>query len=448
MPADRGKVCRLFRLLAVVAVTGYALEQVTDCVCRFAAAPVISVRDAVTLPHLPAPALTLCSQILDGASLAEALGRDVNDVEGAKLDELHWNELGNETIPNLMQKAAAGTEEALSECQLNGRPCGEAGNWSRQLQSSDGDCFTFTPREGEEIEVGHGYGVTFLLPKSVYGEVEGKMFSLVDGRFTSARQRDGGLKLSVFMHDAREPFTDLPWIQSMEPIEANQGARTEIRMAMKMFHRLNHAHIPCEPRPGYSQIQCALACHAAAASAATGITCRVPDMPTAAPLCGTAANYSALQAAFASADGAHHAIQPCRKRCPRRCDQRMYRHAMRQRHGASEDEAQRRQFRLLVYYAGEETLIYRERWGYTVSSLLGEVGGVVGLLLGLSALSVVDAVEVVVGTILRRLAAGGDKPNSVEPEISAQGKTGASHDATALKTTNPKMGSWVSGDKI
>ncbi|KAF0288178.1 Acid-sensing ion channel 4 [Amphibalanus amphitrite] len=258
------------------------------------------------------------------------------------LYDLPWDEEGNETIPYLLDVAAVGAEEALEDCRLRGRPCSTVGAWSRRLHSSVGDCFTFTPNTSEPI-------------------------------------------------------------QPQEALDVRSGGQAEVRVTLEDIERVSQRHLPCESRPGYSSARCSLLCHAEAASAATGLDCRVTDMPTTAALCGNFANYSAVQRAFTTAAGAQAAMGECRQRCPRPCRQRRYLAALGSNLG--QDETRLRQFSMRIYYGGEPVQLYRELWSYGASALVGEAGGVLGLMLGLSVLSVFEAVSHLVESIVQRVSA-------------------------------------------
>ncbi|KAF0293708.1 Acid-sensing ion channel 4-A [Amphibalanus amphitrite] len=392
---------RLPHWTVCILAAGYALVQVHDCLSRFLAEPVSSHRDTVFMDQLPTPAITLCNPILDGPTVYYIVPEDDN----MGMSDLPWHEFGNETIPYLLDVAAVGAEEALDDCRLRGQPCSTVGAWSRRLHSSVGDCFTFTPNTSEPIQLGDGYEVTFLLPSNVYGEIKEKqiMHALIGEKFIDLTHELGNMRLSVFVHPADEPFSSLPWIQPQEPLYVRSGERAEVRVTLEDIERVSQRHLPCESRPGYSSARCSLLCHAEAASAATGLDCRVTDMPTTAALCGNFANYSAVQRAFTTAAGAQAAMGECRQRCPRPCRQRRYLAAL----GSSlgQDETRLRQFSMRIYYGGEPVQLYRELWSYGASALVGEAGGVLGLMLGLSVLSVFEAVSQLVESIVQRVSA-------------------------------------------
>ena len=393
---------RLLHCVVLTLAAGYALHQVHDCVSRYLTEPVSSQEDSFYTAQIPTPAITLCNHIFDGWTM-KYLMRKTSDKH---LANLLWDEHGNDTIPNLLRYAAVDTDDALGSCLLRDQPCAAVGSWSRRLHSSAGDCFTFTPNTSDPIQVGSGYDVTFFLPRSVYNEIIDSMYVLKDDQFLEVRYDQGNLRLSVYVHDIGEPFSALPWIQPQEPVDVEPGVQAEVRIAMEVTERVSQRHLPCEPRPDYSRTRCAFLCHAAAAAASTGLDCRVTDMPTAAPLCGSFANYSALQRAFTTAAGAQPAMEPCHKQCPRPCRQRSYRASLQKSYGL--DERELRRFSVRLFYAGEETRQYREQWSYGASALVGEAGGVVGLMLGLSVLSVFEAAQQVADDILRRVSAAVD----------------------------------------
>ena len=393
---------RLLHCVVLTLAAGYALYQVHDCASRYLAEPVSSQQDSFYTAQIPPPALTLCNHIFDGLTMEYLIGKS----DDKQLGNLSWHELGNDTIPNLLRSAAVGADKALGSCLLRDQPCAAVGSWSRRLHSSAGDCFTFTPNTSDPIQVGSGYDVIFLLPSSVYNDIRETMYVLKDDQFLKVRYDQGNVRLSVHVHDIGEPFSALPWIQPQEPVDVEPGVQTEVRIAMEVTERVSQRHLPCEPRPDYSRTRCALLCHAAAAAASTGLDCHVTDMPTAAPLCGSFANYSALQRAFTTAAGAQPAMESCHKQCPRPCRQRIYRASLQKSYGL--DERELRRFSVRLFYAGEETRLYREQWSYGASALVGEAGGVVGLMLGLSVLSVFEAAQQVAGDILRRVSAAVD----------------------------------------
>ncbi|KAF0293707.1 Acid-sensing ion channel 4 [Amphibalanus amphitrite] len=389
---------RLPHWTVCILAAGYALVQVHDCLSRFLAEPVSSHRDTVFMDQLPTPAITLCNPNLSGYILDRLIFKS-----NKYLYDLPWDEEGNETIPYLLDVAAVGAKEALENCRLRGRPCSTVGAWSRRLHSSVGDCFTFTPNTSEPIQVGDGYEVTFILPHEVYRTSVETLYVLRGNSFLEVRHDRSNVRLSVFVHPPDEPFSSLPWIQPQEPLYVRPGGQAEVRVTLEDIERVSQRHLPCESRPGYSSARCSLLCHAEAASAATGLDCRVTDMPTTAALCGNFANYSAVQRAFTTAAGAQAAMGECRQRCPRPCRQRRYLAAL----GSSlgQDETRLRQFSMRIYYGGEPVQLYRELWSYGASALVGEAGGVLGLMLGLSVLSVFEAVSQLVESIVQRVSA-------------------------------------------
>ena len=389
---------RLLHFTVLTLAAGYALYQVHDCVSRFLAEPVSSQTDTFHTAQLPTPSLTLCNHLLDSRTVDYLITS--SNSHDKWLMNLPWDELGNDTIPDLLRSAAVGAEDALASCLLRGQPCTDVGSWSRRLHSSAGDCFTFTPNTSDPIQVGSGYDVTFFLPPSAYSNMQEPFVVLEDGNFLPVRYDKGNVRLSVYVHESGEPFSALPWIQPQEPVDVEPGVQAEVRVAMEVTERVSQRQLPCESRSDYSRTRCALLCHAAAATAATGLDCRVTDMPTAAPLCGNFANYSAMQRAFTTAAGSQPAMKSCQERCPRPCHQRRYRASLKKSYGRNENNLRR--FPVRVYYAGEETRLYREQWSYGVSALVGEAGGVVGLMLGLSVLSVFEAAQELSDTLFRR----------------------------------------------
>ncbi|XP_037070161.1 acid-sensing ion channel 3-like [Pollicipes pollicipes] len=341
--------------------------------------------------ELPVPALTLCNRALYTPGLA-----NLSLEPDSSLAELDWERRGADTVPWLLRHAAVGAEQALRGCRLLGRPCEELGSWERRLHLPAGDCFTFTPNVSEGMDVSGSYHVRFVLPSQVYRGLNGAM-ALTD-QLEFEEYSGNAAVLSLYLHNAADPFTTLPWIQNLKSADVPLRRPTYVRTSLNEYHKLNRRRDPCESRAGYSRVRCSLACYTAATAAASGLACHVTGMVPDAPLCGNFANYSAVQMAFTSPRAAKASVADCHRRCPEPCRHLVFtpskilyrtktiKNAATTRRLSNEARrwkvARDSSFSLDVRYFTPYVAVHDQQWAYSLSALLGEIGGVVGLMLG------------------------------------------------------------------
>ena len=426
-PRSTGHVPKAVMFLVVLSACIMSAIQAWHCIQRYQQEPVLVKRSSRQTALLSMPAFTLCNPAMDEMSVR---------AYGGEFSGLPWAEEGNRTMTKFIRDVLPRFDGFLS-CQLLNEPCDQLGSWQNRYTSGLGVCTTFLPFSNLTVnEVGAGYELTYYHNKGYYSTTAYAV--QVGDKFLSYKQKDR--RLYVFLHDIREPFTPLPWVRRLTPLQVPTGAIANVKIISSFQRRQNRRFSVChsgetgvdDDRDGdddeddgegedggdvdsdegangisedadvgsggdghYSQVRCLERCLSRATLTSANASCRTIDMMSAAPVCDTAAEYIRLLLLYN--DIAAPAVSEqaaCHRRCPPACRSIQYQpevNLYRAYSVARQDSCTLTKLRLV--YDSLEIGVEEEVWAYTVSAMLGEIGGFIGIMLGVSVVSLFQALK-------------------------------------------------------
>ncbi|XP_043199244.1 acid-sensing ion channel 4-A-like [Amphibalanus amphitrite] len=389
---------RLVWAVVIVLAATLMIQQVANCLSRYTEHPVTSVMRVTRNDTLLLPAITVC----DNTKYIRSLYR--NKTNGT-LDfaRLAWDELGSETMENFLSDVTPDRGDVIKECLLDNHTCEEVGEWRITIKYDLGRCFSFYPdaANGTTPHISAGYRLTL------------DTVDTIRNGFQVVTRTARGWK--VFVHGVHDPLTLKTWIAVNRPIELSPGQMRKEAISPEQVRSLDRAESRCRPEEDYSSVRCMERCLAAWV-VNTGYKCRTLDMDIAIPVCHNHTTYMGNQYLFdedTTNDTWH--VDECARRCPQRCDVTMFK--------TQEIQTRTNTFRiskgkLHLFYASKELFLREEKWAYELTALVGEVGGSLGITLGLSLLTVVEIIEFLIYGSSRlcqaRRTAPGEAPTAAE----------------------------------
>ena len=373
---------RVFSAAVVISALSYTIQQATQCVHRYKLQPVLTTRLTRTSRSLPVPALTLCNPSLDGF---------VAEFYDNQLSKLPWEEQGNITMTKFLRQAFPPFNRSFTDCQLLGQPCAQLGVWRHRHTSGFGICSTFVPSDGVVAhQVGGGYSLQYA-HNAWYAESD--TLSVQEG-VRLRRQDSAARRLLVFLHPSQEPFTPLPWVQQLQEMTVRPGAAARGRIQLVIERHLSRHRAPCRRRSGYSRVRCLERCLSEAELRAANASCRTVDMQAEVAMCDTAAEYTRLLERYSQvAAPAGLLLDRCHLHCPPTCEIREFQPLPVPYGYHLSDPDDSKITRIHLSFASKQVALMEQSWAYDQSALMGEIGGFVGIMLGVSVVSVMQLLQ-------------------------------------------------------
>ncbi|KAF0293021.1 ATP-binding cassette sub-family A member 3 [Amphibalanus amphitrite] len=269
----------------------------------------------------------------------------------------------------------------MIECTISGRPCDNATLQWRTEEELTRVCFTGKPLTlGDRNSERNGYFFRLRFPESA---APGAMYD-------------------VYVHEAHDTRTSFFAFNGEKNVEVPLGelVKQELRLNERLV--LSQPERPCRAEPGYSATDCLNVCFQEIVVAEAGADCGLDYFISGHPVCATPEQRYNVTAMAYRLGLRLFRESGCAPRCPPACLLRTYSLVpfsrlvrpwyLRQRVGV-----------LTLNFDSPRYARSSEEVVYDFFSGLGDIGGAMGFLLGLSFLAVLDGIARLLGWLLPRL---------------------------------------------
>ncbi|XP_066274107.1 amiloride-sensitive sodium channel subunit alpha-like [Branchiostoma lanceolatum] len=316
--------------------------------------------------------------------------------------------------------------DLIQECQFDGRPCSHR-NFTKFLDSAYGNCFTFNKEQGTPIETSTSAGPLHGLSLILYIEQEDYIPTITE---------KAGVRVVIHSNDV------FPFPES-EGFDAPPGFLTSAGLRLTSINRLGGLYGDCTLGAGhdllypgsYTQQNCIATCHQDHMVSICGCADVTYKRRPQTTYCNSSTSVVKCE------EGVKQRIASgnlsCQ--CPASCSDRVFRKSI----GLGEwpadsyldtvlsklktrtrgpgtgvlddsDRFRRNLLKVNIYYEALNFELITETPGYEVENLLGDIGGQLGLWVGMSCLSAMEILEVLadIAIILWRKMSSKERPMS------------------------------------
>ncbi|XP_037090938.1 acid-sensing ion channel 5-like [Pollicipes pollicipes] len=375
---------RLAWALVVLLCVSLLLAQVADRVHTLRHPPISTESRRVYNGSMHYPAVTICHMEGFKQSVAGRYQQRWNRNAGTFQTRWKLFPWTNVSLERFWTEATYSPRETITACQLGDRrtdgycpvTAGLSGgkhafSVSWRLQALSGACTTLRPRADLQPPPGRDCGIRLYL----------------SSRPDEYSEPSLGVGWTLTVHDPRYEWSDLSsgWYDSLSVLS---GEKVQAKLEASFLSSVDQSTDPCATADGYNMADCYQGC--VAHQLETRYGCRPPWVNGSRPLCDNAAQFEPLLHSVAARDSSQ--FGQCRERCIRPCDNNFF--SLYVMSISTMDELQRNNIsQVEIYYPTGLTAQAVQRHAYGGVQFMADVGGLLGLLLGISVLSAVQVLQ-------------------------------------------------------
>ncbi|KAF0297074.1 Acid-sensing ion channel 3 [Amphibalanus amphitrite] len=375
---------QLVWLLVALLCVAVLIAQIVDRIQTLGNPPIGTESRRVYNTSMYYPAVTICH--MEGFKRSVVSRYNQSWDRNSRAFQARWSRFPwqSATLEQLWTEASYSPQETIMTCQLgDGRNDGVCPVWagladglrsfelSWQLQPLSGGCTTLRPRADLHPRPGIETGIQLYLRSDPDEYVSPGM----------------GVGWTVTVHDPKYNWSDLAlgWYDSLSVLT---GDRVQAKLEGSFHSSVQRQDASCADVKDYNVASCHYNCIADRLEAKYG--CRPPWIAGAQPLCNDSASFEPLLSSVVRREDSLYS--ECLARCIRPCDNNFYSLYVMSVSGAAELLANNIS-QVQIYYPTGLTARAAQYRAYSGIQFLADVGGLLGLLLGVSVLSTAQVIK-------------------------------------------------------
>ncbi|CAG0895738.1 unnamed protein product [Cyprideis torosa] len=383
---------RFLWIVVVITCTFVLLLQVTICVNKLRHPGITTQTQVMFNNSLDFPAVTVCQR--QGFKLSQLKAYNVDNGWSYKIrgnNVFNSFDFQTHSLEKFWTDATYAVDDIIWDCSL-----GQDKRIPCPTEVTGGE--TKAPNLGVSHHLSKQYGrccTIFQLPDlespPELGQEKGLMVILETNTSEYKDQDQEYSGWSVFVHPVQEKWTEFSQLGDtiLETIQINLGEEVTLRLAVSEYKTVNNPpKDTCMEDETFSVIECRERCFYEYLE--TRVPCRGPWVQNSSlEICSNATDMKK----FLSEENRVLGTISDRCDCTRQCKFRRYSMAAMDRKDSLAPFKGLQRGKIELYYPNGLAHRVTESWGYDASQFIGEVGGSLGLLLGMSVLSFLEILE-------------------------------------------------------